>query len=40
MDNPTEAVLVGDNGACGTLRINIIPTDSSGTVNLSEELDE
>jgi len=27
MDNPSEITLVGDNGACGNMKVNLIPTD-------------
>lgn len=40
LDNPVECQIVGDNGACGTLKMDIIPTDETGTKNLAEEMDE
>jgi len=40
MDTPNDLILVGDNGACGTLKVNLIPTDESGTKNLGKEMDE
>ena len=30
MDNPATVTLVDDQGECGTLKINVIPTDESG----------
>lgn len=40
MDTPNDLILVGDNGACGTLKVNLIPTDETGTKNLGKEMDE
>lgn len=40
MDSPAELTLVGDGGACGSLKVNLIPTDSEGIKNLGEEMDE
>lgn len=39
LDNPVECQIVGDNGQCGTLKMNIIPTDKKGERNLVEEMD-
>ncbi len=39
IDNPVDLTLVGDHGACGTLKVNLIPTDEKGEKNLSEDQD-
>ena len=30
LDNPTQLVLVGDNGQIGTLNVNLVPADEEG----------
>ncbi len=40
MDAPSELTLVGDNGACGALKINLIPTDETGQKNIEDSMDD
>ena len=40
MDNPSELTLVGENFQSGTLMVNLIPTDETGTRNLSEDIED
>lgn len=35
LDNETELALVHDNGECGSILVNLIPTDETGEINLS-----
>lgn len=30
LDLPSEITIVGDSGLCGSLRVNLIPTDETG----------
>ncbi len=39
MDSPSELALVGENGKCGALKVNLIPTDEEGLKNIGEEMD-
>jgi len=40
MDTETDLTIVGDTGACGSLKVSLIPTDKEGIRNLSEEIEE
>ena len=40
IDNPDTIAIIGENIHCGELKINILPSDDTGTRNLSEEMDE
>lgn len=40
LDNETELALVHDNGECGSIFINLIPTDETGEINLSNQMEE
>ena len=40
LDNETELALVHDNGECGSIFVNLIPTDETGEVNLSAEMEQ
>lgn len=40
MDNPSDLTLVGENFQSGQLTVNLIPTDDTGTRNLSEDIEE
>lgn len=40
LDQHSELALVAENGECGMLEVGLIPTDQTGTVNLSSEFDE
>ncbi|CAD8078169.1 unnamed protein product [Paramecium primaurelia] len=40
MDNPCDLTLVGEHFQCGTLKVNLIPTDETGQRNLSEDIED
>ena len=37
LDNPSDITLVGESGAIGSLKVNVIPTGPNGEENLAEE---
>jgi len=40
LDQDSELALVAENGECGMLEVSLIPTDETGTINLSSEFDQ
>jgi len=40
MDSPSEIKLFGDKNSVASLNVNVIPTDSLGIKNLSEEMEQ
>ena len=40
MDNPSDLTLVGENFQSGNLNVNLIPTDDTGTRNLSDDIED
>lgn len=39
MDNPAVLTIYGQNGSIGTLKVNLIPTDQTGTINIGQDID-
>lgn len=38
-DNPCELPIIGEDEQCGQMTVNLIPTDETGSRNLSEEME-
>ena len=38
-DSPTKLSIIGEEDNCGEIVVNMIPTDDTGSKNLSDEMD-